>query len=196
VNDISNASLDDQGRFRALTDVIAALQPFEQETRRRILATVLTYYGYDDKTAPRPHDRANPDAITTKTSSTTFSSDRSISPKEFLLQKRPQTDIERVAALAYYLTHYRETPRFKTFDISKLNTEAAQIKFSNAAQAVDNAAKRGFLTSAAQGTKQITAMGEQFVQALPDREAAKVAIAGLGRRRKSRKTPARDEQPQ
>lgn len=54
-------------------------------------------------------------------------------PKEFMVQKRPRTDIERVACLGFYLTHYRDTPHFKTLDISKLNTEAAQPKFTNAA---------------------------------------------------------------
>src|SRR5438105_4083846 len=42
-------------------------------------------------------------------------------PKAFLLEKRPRTDVERVACLAYYLTHYREMPEFKTNDITKLN---------------------------------------------------------------------------
>src|SRR5258705_835088 len=38
----------------------------------------------------------------------------SLSAKEFLAEKRPKTDVERVACLAYYLTHFRETPEFKT----------------------------------------------------------------------------------
>ena len=47
------------------------------------------------------------------------------SPKDFLFRKEPNTDVERVACLAYYLTHRRGTNHFKTIDISKLNTEAA-----------------------------------------------------------------------
>jgi len=179
---------DESKRVRALTEVISALQHVDDEARRRILASVRTYFGLTDVAQGQvgtQDQRVAPVGAESKAGS--FSEDRSISAKEFLLQKRPQTDVERVACLGYYLTHYRDMPRFKTFDISKLNTEAAQFKFSNAAAAVDNAARKGFLTSATQGTKQITAMNEQFVQALPNREAAREAIAGLARRRRSRR---------
>ena len=66
-----------------------------------------------------------------------------ITPKEFILQKQPHTGVERVACLAYYLTHYRDISHFKTLDISKLNTEAAQPKFANAALSVNDASKTG-----------------------------------------------------
>ena len=103
------------------------------------------------------------------------------------MQKQPLTDVERVASLAYYLTHYRDTPHFKTLDISTLNTEAAQPKFSNAAVAMDNATKMGYLVPATKGSKQLGAAGELFVQKLPDRDAAKAAMANLRPRRKARK---------
>jgi hypothetical protein len=119
------------------------------------------------------------------TETASFSEDRTLSAKEFILEKKPVTDSERVACLAYYLTHYQATPHFKTLDISKLNTDAAQIKFSNAAQAVENATKAGLLVQATKGQKQLSANGEIYVQALPDRVAARDAIAHA-RRRKSR----------
>lgn len=100
-----------------------------------------------------------------------------MSPKQFLFEKRPQTDIERVTCLAFYATHYREMQHFKTLDLSKLNTEAAQIKLSNPNAAVDNAAQAGLLVQSGQGRKQISSLGEVYVQALPDRIAAKEAIA-------------------
>jgi hypothetical protein len=103
--------------------------------------------------------------------------------KAFMLNKSPKTDVERVACLAYYLAHYRDTPHIKTRDISALNTESAHRKFSNPAQAVDNATKLGYLVPSVKGSKQLSATGEQFVEALPDREAAKdVLTHGLQRR--------------
>jgi hypothetical protein len=117
-----------------------------------------------------------------------FSDEKIVSPKEFLFQKRPQSDVERVAALAYYLTHYKDTPHFKTLDISKLNTDAAQAKFSNTAYAVDNATKQGYLVPAIKGNKQLSAAGELFVEALPDREAAKQAMQTARPKRKSKRT--------
>ena len=73
-------------------------------------------------------------------------------------------------------------PHFKTLEISKLNTEAAQLKFSNAAFSVTNAANAGLLAPAGKGNKQISAIGERVVDALPDREASKAALQTLRRR--------------
>jgi len=98
-------------------------------------------------------------------------------------EKLARTDIERVACLAYYLTHYRDAPHFKTIDISKLNTEAAQIKLSNPTVAVNNAAAKGLLASASGGNKQISAVGEEFVAALPDRDLAKTVLQKIRTRR-------------
>jgi hypothetical protein len=84
---------------------------------------------------------------------------------------------------------------FNTLDISKLNTEAAQVKFSNPSVAVNNAALAGFLVQAGKGDKQISSIGELYVQALPDRDAAKAAIAHARPRRRSRRNaPANQAQ--
>jgi hypothetical protein len=104
-----------------------------------------------------------------------------------MLDKGPATDVERVACLAYYLTHYRNQPHFKTIDISKVNTEAAQPKFSNAALSVNNATKRGYLAPAVKGHKQLSAAGEQFVRALPDREAARAMMQRVRTKRHSKR---------
>jgi hypothetical protein len=98
-----------------------------------------------------------------------------LQPKQFLATKKPVTDYERVACLGYYLTNVRSTPHFKTTDITKLATEAA-YKFSNAANAVAHAsATYKYLAPAGGGKKQMTALGEAIVEALPDR--AKVQAA-------------------
>jgi hypothetical protein len=67
-------------------------------------------------------------------------------------------------------------PEFTTLDISKLNTEAAQRKLSNATAAVNNASQYGYLVPAGKGTKQISAAGERYVQMLPNYEGAKEAM--------------------
>jgi hypothetical protein len=97
--------------------------------------------------------------------------------KRFLVDKAPTSDVERVACLAYYLTHFRGTPHFKTSDISALNVEAAARQFSNAAFAVNNATNSGYLVPSVKGAKQLSAAGERFVEALPDRLAAREAMA-------------------
>jgi hypothetical protein len=94
--------------------------------------------------------------------------------KQFIAQKRPNNVYQRVACLAYFLTHAANTPHFKTKDISKANTDAAGPKLSNAASFVrDATSKYGYLSAAGKGAKQITVFGEDVVQALPDQEKVK-----------------------
>jgi hypothetical protein len=111
-----------------------------------------------------------------------------MSAKEFLLEKQPKTDVERIACLAYYLTHYRGSPHFKTTDLSMLNTEAAQPKFANTTYSSNNAVKMGYLVPSTKGQRQLSAIGERFVRALPDREAAKAAIEVIRRKPRAKRS--------
>ena len=189
----------------ALQTLLSCLSPLEDEVRLRLLKTVVTFLdikGVRLAGAGEVHtsnfivpeqEKSRTLAPNQSTASPPnhFSGHDDISAKEFLLDKDPQSDVERVACIAFYLTHYRNMPHFKTLDISTLNTEAAQIKFSNAAAAVDNATKMGYLVTAVKGNKQIGALGEQYVRALPDREAANEVRAKI-RTRKHKKTTKSD----
>jgi hypothetical protein len=176
----------------ALTQTLDILRRLDPDGRKRVIDTVATFF----QISPSAHGHQQEVAESSKsTSPATFSEDRSLSPKEFLLEKEPKTDVEKVACLAFYLTHYRGMPHFKTIDISKLNTEAAQIKFSNAAVAVNNATLQNYLTGAGKGAKQLSAFGERFVLALPDREAARIVMSQARQRRRSRKSAQQDESP-
>lgn len=110
-----------------------------------------------------------------------------MSAKDFLMEKAPKTDVERIACLAYYLTHYKGIPHFKTLDISQLNTDAAQPKFSNAGYSTNNALKLGYIVSSTKGHRQLSALGERFVQALPDRNAAKDVLLSLRKRNRAKR---------
>jgi hypothetical protein len=172
----------------ALTRVLEILGKLDSEGRRRVIETIATFFQI-----AQPARQHVVEHSVRSQSSVPFSEDRSLSPKEFLLEKDPKTDVEKVACLAYYLTHYRGLPHFKTIDISKLNTEAAQIKFSNAAVAVNNASLQNYLTGAGKGAKQLSAFGEKFVLALPDRDAAKTVMSQARQRRRTRKNAHPDE---
>lgn len=116
-----------------------------------------------------------------------------LTPKQFMAQKKPKTDAERITCLAYYLTNYRQTPHFKTKELTDLNTkEAAGTTFSNAAVAVSNATRDQYLSPAGGGKKQITVRGEAVVEALPDREKVEAALQEhAARRRKPSKAKRR-----
>jgi hypothetical protein len=170
--------------LEALQTILRSLQELDPAARRRILASVHAFFGLTHTVRP---PEASSGAPAPEPGPSSFSADRTPSPKDFLFGKKPQTDVDRIACLAYYLTHYRETPHFKTIDLSRLNTEAAQLKLSNAAHAVDNAAKASLLVPASKGAKQLSALGELYVEALPDRAAAREAIADAKPKRKGRK---------
>ena len=184
---IDNRTTDEPDALRAVID---AMNQVDMEGRERIHRYVADYFGLDASNGPRPD--ASQQSINVNTSADdrqpTFADRPSLSPKDFLHEKHPRTDIERVACLAYYLAQYRDTPHFKTIDISKLNTDAAQRKFTNPAQSVKNAIAAGLLVPAGKGARQISANGERFVDALPDRDDAKAVLDSMRRRRVNKKS--------
>jgi hypothetical protein len=177
---------DGNSAAQALGTIIDLLSRLDDDSRARVLKSVSTFFHIplDDGRSASP-TRAQATTPQSHSSRPGFSDDRSPTPKQFLLEKAPQTDVERIACLAYYLTHFRNTPHFKTLELAKLNTEAAQPKFSNTAYAATNAANAGYLASATKTQRQISAAGEQFVIALPDRAAAKEAMSQARRRSSS-----------
>lgn len=180
-----NESLSSERDVRdAVQTIIDRLIVFDFATKQRILRTVSTFF---DLATPQARHAETPVPTTRPLREPHFGNDEELNPKDFLFQKEPSTDVDRVACLAYYLTHYRDTPHFKTADISRLNTEAAQMKFSNAAYAVANAMKVGLLVAAGKGQRQLSAMGERYVEALPDTAAAKEVRASMGKKRADNK---------
>lgn len=174
----------------ALQQIINSLNNFDEEAKLKLLRTATVFFSLDTKLSGLSSGQSAPSVPSSSVNGgsqpNTFSNKENISPKDFVMSKEPKTDIERVACLAYYLTHFRETPHFKTLDISKINTDAAQPKFSNAAFTVTNATNSGYLTAASKGNKQISAVGEQFVIALPDREQAKAVLEKYKKKRYKR----------
>lgn len=175
--------------------VIRELSAFDKDTQIRLVQSVATFLNIDIlgtppiPTPPATYPNRSNDTKAS-TSKVSFSEREDLSPKDFLLEKEPKTNHDRVACLAYYLTYYRDTPHFKTLDISRLNTEAAQPKFTNSTVAIKEATRRGVLVPAGKGKKQLSALAEQYVQALPDREGAKKIMKRIKPLRK-RQAPSR-----
>lgn len=166
--------------------IVNALKDLDAEAQKRTLTAVMAFLDIQLPTSRTASAGRVQEYQLSELDNTKFSEDRSMSPKEFLRDKSPMTDLERIACLAFYLTHYRNQPHFKTVDLSALNTEAAQPKFSNATLAANNALTAGLLVQAGKGSKQLSAAGETFVQLLPDRDEAKASLKNI-RKRKAKK---------
>ena len=176
---------DDRTVYESVDMVIGTLLSLAQSSRLRVYRTVGTFFGFDDS-YPKVDKNTDNRVLSNISREPQFSSLQELTPKDFLLQKKPNTNVERVACLAYYLAHYRDTQQFKTIEINKLNTEAAQPKLPNASYTIRDAAKSGYLTEAAKGMKQLSAQGELYVEALPDRSAAKEVKPQIPKRARRR----------
>ncbi len=163
---------NDQNIYEVVDKIIQNLLPLDPYSRLRVYRTIGTFFGFE-ASFPKVDQKVDNRTSANISREPIFSSPEEPTPKEFLLQKQPKTDVERVACLAYYLARYRKIEALKTIDISKLNTEAAQTKLTNASNTVNDAVKAGFLAAANKAMRRLSAQGEQYVEALPDRDAAK-----------------------
>ena len=182
------ARTDEQSIFNEIQKVISGLMRFDADSRARIYRTVGTFFGFDDQIPGATPGADHPTSSAGESREPHFSTREEISPKDFLFQKQPRSEVDRVVCVAYYLTHYRDTPHFKTTDVNKLNTEAAQTKLSNASSTVSNAMGRGLLATATKGMKQLSAVGERYVDALPDHASARSLLSAVRSRRPRRKS--------
>ena len=180
---------DEKSIFGEVQRVIDGLMKFDEDSRMRIYRTVGTFFRFD---GPHPGAVQGVDPGIDSAGNERdprFSAREDISPKDFLFRKQPNTNVDRIACLAYYLSFHRGTPHFRTTDLSKLNTEAAQIKLSNASATIADAMRSGLLATATKGARQLTAAGEKYVEALPDHAAAKAAVRSAAKSRRSRRKP-------
>jgi len=180
--------------FGTVTRLIELLEPLSVEDREHVLRTIATWFrieiGPNISSAAVSH---RPVAIpqTSQAADEKFSNRPVQSVKDFVFEKEPRTEPERMACLAFYLTHFREMPHFKNTDLVQLNAEAAQRTFSNPGVAANNAGRDGYFVSAPKaGFKQLSAMGERFVHALPNREAAEQIRQ---RMKRGRRTSTKDQ---
>jgi hypothetical protein len=175
---MSDEKIDGPVNFGTVSQIIEMLEPLTTSDREHVLQTVATWLRIGPAArgvniAPSIEPIPFQSSQQQGPNDDKFSNRPELSVKEFVFEKNPTTEAERVACLAYYMTHYLDMPHFKNIDLSRLNTEAAQRKLSNPGVAANNAMRDGFFVQATKnGYKQLSAMGERFVQLLPDREAA------------------------
>jgi hypothetical protein len=113
--------------------------------------------------------------------------------RAFMRAKKPATDVQRVACLAYF--HMKTTGQrtFTSEDIQSIHTDSGGSKM-NFTRALDNATRRSRYISTIRGReKQLTTLGEDVVDALPDqKKVAEVEETAQhsrrGRRRKGKAT--------
>lgn len=177
--------------IEAMRAVIQLLSKLEQQKQHFVLKSVAELLGLSLDMFPRqpPVDVLEPIEPMPPGKARTDSAIPTI--KDFVINKKPGTDAERVTCLAFFLTHMDGRESFATSDLSKANQQARLPPLSNAALAVRRAAKAGLLTKQRDGALQLSALGETFTHALPDRSAAKASLRDSPMRARGAKWKAR-----
>src|SRR5712664_747450 len=99
---------DSSSAAKALSTIIDILNGLDDASRIRVLKSISTFFHVPmEDRGPSPITRNESSSLSTQYSRPSFSEDHTPTPKQFLFEKRPQTDVERIACLAYYLTHFR-----------------------------------------------------------------------------------------
>ena len=174
--------------FQAIQAALEVLEPLDPTQRQFAVSMILSRLEMEAATGATFRAGSHTSTVA-GAGGAAATSLNGISAKEFLKQKAPKTDLERLVCLAYYLTHTQDTPNFTTRDITKLNADAHGTDFSNAAATAMNAVRQSkLLSTAAGGKKRINTRGEALVEALPDRAKAKEALKAsrVGGKKRSR----------
>jgi hypothetical protein len=162
----------------ALVTVVKALEHLDDTDRRWVLQSAATKFSIPAPDAAAGSGGAGAGGAQlgagNNASGGVQTDIKQLDAKTFMKNKNPRSETQRVACLAYYLNHARDVEAFKTAEITKLNKEARGPDF-NVTRAIDNASRatRGFLSAIGKGQKQLTAFGEEIVEALPSQEAVR-----------------------
>jgi len=112
--------------------------------------------------------------------------------RSFVTGKNPKNFYQRVACIAYHLEKGEGHTELKTADISAANDAGRLGKLSNAASFVRDAiTKYGYLASVGHGKVGLSPRGEALVNALPDQERVKEALAAMPIRKKIKRKSAK-----
>jgi hypothetical protein len=115
--------------------------------------------------------------------------------RAFIRSKKPTTDVQRVACLGYYVAQTTGQQGFTSKSISTAHTDSGGSSI-NMPRALDNATRGAkYLSNRGPHEKQLTTLGEDVVNALPDQEAVKAveatAKSGRGGKKGRKSKPAK-----
>lgn len=130
----------------ALEAVHAALKDLDVETRKKVLSSVFALLGVEglSLTAPQSQPTATyPQAAVSPVASASPS--RPMSPIELMQEKKPQTNVERIALFAYYREKYEGQSRFARQDLSGYFAKAKLAPAGNFDRDFVKAVKKGWI---------------------------------------------------
>ncbi|MCX6168126.1 MAG: hypothetical protein NTX65_02215 [Ignavibacteriales bacterium] len=108
----------DKSIVDASRKVYEALELFDEQEKKRIISSVLSLFGMEKDVLNSPINTA---PVTTSGNisirSQSVGSDRPLSPLELIQQKKPSTNMQRLAVFAYYREKHEGISRFSRNDL-------------------------------------------------------------------------------
>ena len=183
----------------ALVAVIAALEPLNDTDRHWVIQSAASKFTLTVQTAAGgAQSGAATPSITTAPAAGAAPTDvqAAITKKDsraFIRIKKPVTDVQRVACIGYYLVQTSGQQGFTSKALATAHTDSGGSKI-NMPRALDNATRRAkYLSNRGPREKQLTTLGEDVVNALPDQATVKIIESAAKRGhggKKGRKTKA------
>lgn len=163
------------------------LSPLSPDERTRVVQATLILFGDEVPAASLPRSAA-------QTKIAGIASDASVDPAVFFDQKGPRNKGEELAVAARFRELHQHQDKHSKADLKKVITDARRnFDDNNFARDINNARRQAgfFNLNTGRDSSKLSYFGQQFVDALPDREAAsnfKRPKVGGSRKKSAKKT--------
>jgi hypothetical protein len=139
------ASNDQQSPVIAVQKIFAALEPLDEETRRRVIVSALSLLGMGTpSTEPLAPFRQR--MSTTQTGEPTQKQvERRLSPVELFQEKQPATNPQKIALFAYYRERFEGKSRFSRTDLKDYFAKAKESPPANYDRDFNSVVKQGWI---------------------------------------------------
>lgn len=177
---------DVRKKLDAIETLVGTLSGFEEGDVNDIIAFARKQLGFGGSNAATP--------MPSVSGSTEGSPQSPLTDNiaQFVGQKEPKNEYQRVAVLAYFLYHARGVKNFTLKEIKEANADARQPSFSNIHATVNKALTRyKFLTQGSGGQRGVYTIsfdGEKLVNALPSLEGTALPTGKRGANRRIKKS--------
>jgi hypothetical protein len=179
---------------QALTTVVSALEDLTEADKLWILKSAAIRWSLVDQVFDRTGEQGknNPSEQTGGGDDKTAAAIDGKDVRSFIRLKKPATDVQRVACLGYFQVKTNGVPGFSSKDIGKLHVESGGSAI-NMTRALDNATRQSkYISNRGAKEKQLTPLGEDVVEALPDQQAVKsLELDSMRPRKAKRKATAK-----
>jgi len=200
--------------FDALRMLVDALRPFEKDVRGRLLrwaeeSLALAKPGKAAAPAAAPAAAAEPKAVRrrgrrkrrAKGKKAVTAPVAALAPvvagaagsvQAFMAQKKPRSDVQFAAAVAYYFRHAAPAGQRKDGingdDLQKAALQSGRGKFQNANQTLNNTRRLGYLDKGKErGSFCINSAGEKLIGTVLPQAGGKVRATGAKRKARARR---------